>query len=218
MARPRRQIAWIWPTLLLAGLAAVVAFRMWSGWATRPMVASTGRTEGRVAGEQADLAAAGRQLRRLQVRATATASRLAAVQAELAAKHQQILTLDEMLDTGRLTECPPFLRDETTVRALQKIIREAGGPAQADAGQGSRLGTAAVIARERLRAKLSTIRSQLDREALDLEDRASALRHEQQLQEADLRQLRRQIDQRLDTRVTDPEAPATPDSAMEPRG
>ena len=218
MAHPRRQVAWIWPALLLAGLAAIVVFRVWSGWATRPMVASTDRTEGRVEGERADLAAAGRRLRLLQARAADTGRRLADLGAEVAAKRQQGRTLGDMLDGGRLTECPGFLRDKTTVRALQKILGEAGRPAQAEGGRRSQLTTAAAVARERLRAKLSALRDQLAREVADLEARATTLRQQRHLQEADLQRLRRQIDQRLDGRSPHRTAPSDPVDDTGPGG
>ena len=207
MARPRRHVVWIWPALLLAGLAAVVAFRVWSGWATRPMAASTDRADGRVEGERADLSAAGRRLRRLSHQLARTRRRLADFQADIADRRRHIRTLDGMLESGRLTECPPFLHDSTTVRALQKIIREAEGPAQAEGGQRSRLATAATIARERLRARLSAMRDRFAREVADLQARAAALRHERRLQEAGLRQLRRQISERLDGRSDQPDDP-----------
>jgi len=218
LAHPKRQVRWIWPALLLASLAAIVVFRVWSGWATRPMVASTDRTEGRVEGDRADLAAAGRRLRLLQARAADTGRRLADLGAEIAAKRQQVRTLGEMLDAGRLTECPGFLRDKTTVRALQKILREAGRPAQAEGGRRSRLTTAAAVARERLRAKLSALRHQLAREVADLEARATTLRQERHLQEADLRRLRRQIHQRLDGRPPHGTAPSDPVDDTGPGG
>jgi len=218
LAHRKQQIAWIWPALLLAGLAAIVVFRVWSGWATRPMVASTDRTEGRVEGEQADLAAAGRRLRLLQARAADSCRRLADLGAEVAAKRRQVRTLGEMLDAGRLTECPGFLRDKTTVRALQKILHEAARPAQAEGGRRSRLTTTAAIARERLRAKLSALRDQLAREVADLEARAATLRQQQRLQEADLQRLRRQINRRLDGCSPSPTAPSDPASDTGPVG
>ncbi len=220
MARPRRQVAWFWPALLLAGLAAVVAFRMWSGWATRPMVASDTGADGRVAGEAADLAAAGRRLRRLHAERTATAARLADLRADIAARRRQARTLADMLTGQGLTDCPPFLRHDTTVRALQQIIREAGGPSQTDADGVARLATAAAVARERLRARLLALRDRLDREVADLEAQAAALRHRQRLQETGIRQMRQQIKRRLDARDTpSPPAPRSPAaSAAEPAG
>jgi hypothetical protein len=207
VVRPRRQIAWFWPALLLAGLAAVAAFRMWSGWATRPMVASDAAADGRVAGEASDLAAAGRRLRLLHARQTATAARLADLRTDIATRQHQTRTLEEMLAGGRLTDCPPFLRENTTVRALQKIIREAGGAAQTDTGRDPRLTTAAVVARERLRAKLLALRDQLDREAADLEAQATVLRQQQRLQETAADEMRRRIEEQLDGLSAGPNTP-----------
>ena len=218
MARSRRHFAWIWPALLLAGLAAVVAFRVWSGWATRPMAASTDRADGRVEGERADLAAAGRRLRHLRQRLTDIRRRLADLQVKIADRRRHLRTLDEMLAGGRLTACPPVLRDETTVRALQKIIREAEEPAQAEDGRRSRLATAATIARERLRARLSALREQFAREVADLETGAEALRHERRLQEAGLRRLRRKVSERLDGRSAQPAAPCVQPDDRRPAG
>jgi hypothetical protein len=214
VARPRRQIAWFWPALLLAGLVAVAAFRMWSGWATRPMVASDTVTDGRVTGEASDLAAAGRRLRLLHGRRAATAARLADLRTDIATRRHQTRTLEEMLAGGRLTDCPPFLRENTTVLALQKIIREAGGAAQADAGRDPRLTTAAVVARERLRAKLLALHDQLDGEVADLEARAAVLRQKQRLQETAADEMRRRIEERLDGRTDGPHAqPASENEA-----
>jgi hypothetical protein len=200
VTRPERQVAWFWPVLLLAALAAIAAFRMWSGWATRPMVASDDRADGRVAGEPTDLAAVGRRLRHLHARQAATARRLADVRTQMAVRRRQAHTLDRMLDGQGLTDCPPFLREDTTVRALQQIIREAGGPSQTDGDGDTRLATAAAVARERLRARLLALREQLDREVTDLEARADGLRHRQRLQERAIQQMRRQIERGLDGR------------------
>jgi len=207
LAHPRRQVAWIWPALLLAGLAAIVICRVWSGWARRPMVASTDHTEGRVEGEAAALVAVGRRLRHLQVQLADTEHRLANLQTHIAAKRRQVRTLDDMLGVGRLTECPPFLRDKTTVRALQKIIREAEGPVQAEAGRRSRLSTAATVARERLRAKLSALRAEWAHAVAELKDQAATLRQQRRLQERGVQRLRRQIDERLEGRSRHPPSP-----------
>ena len=122
-----------------------------------------------------------------------------------------------MLAGRTLTSCPPFLRDDTTVRALQQIIREASGPAQTDADGDTRLATAAAVARERLRARLLTLRDRLGREIADLQARATALRQRQRLQETGIRQMRRQVERRLKAEgALSPTQPSAGPSAAEP--
>lgn len=193
-----RRVSWLWPVLIVAGMMAVVMVRVWSGWATRPMAASTNVAEGIVEGERADLAAWGSRVRRLQAQLDRTRHRLMGLQTDVVIKREQVRTLDTMLATDRLTHCPDFLRNETTVRALQKIIGEAAGTSQADTDRSSRLHTAAAVARERLRAKLTALRNSLATQVTDLQQQVTALRHQLHLQRADLGRLQQQVQYRLD--------------------
>jgi hypothetical protein len=178
LPRPRYRIAWIWPVLLAAVVLSVVVFRVWSGWATRPMMASADGSEGLVGGSGGDPAAAVARARRLRAEAEAIRRRLAALAAEAVARRDEIRTLDRMLSTGPLTECPPFLRDEAGVTALQKVLREAAGATQAGDDERTRLHTAAAVARERLRARLAALRNDRLHQVSDLEREVASLRQE----------------------------------------
>ena len=193
-----RRVSWLWPVLIITVMLAVVMVRVWSGWATRPMAASAGEAEGILEADRADLAAWGVRIRRLQDRIDQTRHGLMALRTEAATKRDQVRVLDTMLETGRLTRCPDFLRGETTVRALQKIIAEAAGTSQASGERSARLHTAAAVARERLRAKLAARRRTVADEVKRLEQQADALRHRLGLQMADLARLQQQVEYRLD--------------------
>jgi len=188
--RLNRRIAWVWPLLLVAGLISVVTFRMWSGWATRPMAASPGTAEGIIGGDTEDAAGASRRLQQLRQSVAETQQALADLAAATARKRDQAETLRHMREANRLTECPPFLHEDATVRALQKVIREADRPVPAgDDGQ-ARMAAAAAVARERLRARLAALERQLRDEISNLEDRAAALRQRLHLESRDLERLR----------------------------
>ena len=197
MPRLERHVAWIWPAILLAGVISIVAFRVWSGWATRPVVATADGTEGIIEGDGADLAAAARRVRQLQTKVDQAHRRLADLRTEAADKREQIRTLEAMLTTGRLTDSPHFLHSQTTVHALQKIIREAAGSTFVDADREARLNTAAVVARERLRAKLAALADELKQNLAEIDRQAATLRQHLRLQSTSLERLRRQIQERL---------------------
>jgi len=201
MSRLRRQMAWAWPVVLVAGLLLVAAIRVGSDWADVPAPTLATETEGIVAGRSDDLAAAARRIRLLQDRSGDTRRRLVALQSEVASKRQQMATLDAMLAADRLTDCPAFLRKQTTVRALQKIIREAADSGVTEAADQNRLDTAAAVARERLRRKFEAIRSQLADEVGHLDAQAAALRKQLRLETADLERLRRRVERQLQGRA-----------------
>ncbi len=196
----RRHLARAWPAVLLIGLLAVVAIRIWSGPASGPRPSMGTETEGTVAGLSDDPAAAARRIRLLQDQSGETRRHLAALQTDVSAKRQQVRTLDAMLASDRLTDSPAFLRQQTTVRALQKIIREAADSGVAEAADQNRLNTAAAVARERLRRKLKALRSQLTDDIGRLQTRAAALRQQLHLQTAELQRLRRQVQRQLGSR------------------
>jgi len=200
----RHHIAWVWPAALVVGLALVVIIRVWSGWADRPMASLASETDGVVSGESDGLVAAARRIRALQSQSAATRQQLAALQNDSSTKRQQAATLDTMLASDRLTDCPDFLRRQTTVRALQNIIREAADATPSESPDQSRLNTAAAVARERLRTKLEAVRSQLADEVDDLETQAITLRQQLQLQTAELERLQRQAQRQLHGRASSP--------------
>jgi chromosome segregation ATPase len=152
---------------------------------------------GLVTGNSNDLAAAARQIRLLQGQVDQMREELAGLQTQIASWHQQIALLDEMLARDALTECPAFLREETTVRALQKIIREADSSPATTAATQDRLSTAAGVARERLRSKLEALRDQLQTQVADLETQADALRLRTHLQSQEVEYRQRQVQREL---------------------
>jgi len=191
-----RRVAWVWPVLLAAGLVFVAAFRMWSGWATRPMTASPGATEGVIGGGADDAAAAARRLPQLERSVAETRQALADLAAAAARKREQADVLRALRQADQLTECPPFLHEDATVRALQQIIREADGATPAGDDRQARLAAAAAVARERLRTRLTALHDQLRDEVQDLEDRAAALGQRLRIESRDLERLRQQVDRR----------------------
>lgn len=202
----RRHMARAWPAVLLAGLLAVAAIRVGSGWTSGPAPTLATETNGIVAGRSDDLATAARRFRLLQDQSGETRRCLAALQSDVAAKRQQRNTLDAMLATNRLTDSPAFLRGQTTVRALQKIIREATDTGVTEAADQSRLNTAAAVARERLRRKLEAIHSELAEDIDRLEARAAATRHQLHFQTAELQRLRRRVQRQLQSQTPGPQS------------
>ena len=196
----RRHAAWAWPAVLVAGLLGVVAIRIWSGWSEEAMTPMATETEGVIVGESDGLAALARRIRDLQDTSGETRGRLSVLQKDVGARRQHVATLDAMLASDRLTDCPAFLRQQTTVRALQKIIREAADSPRPERGDQSLLSTAAAVARERLRGKLTMLRHQLLEEIADLESQTATLRQRLHLQTTELQRLQRQVRQDLQSR------------------
>jgi hypothetical protein len=194
----KRHAVLVWPALVLAGVGLVVLVRVGSEWVDRPLTSPAAAGHG-VVTAQPDAMATARRIRLLRDEEAKTREQLAAVQTQTALRQERIATLDEMLTSDSLTDCPPFLRQETTVRALQKIIREASdGPA---GGDQNRLNTAATVAHERLRQKLEVLRSQLVQELGNLEARSETLRQCLRLQTEELELLERQIRRQSQTKA-----------------
>jgi hypothetical protein len=197
----------IWPAAVLAALGLVVLIRMGSGWTDPPPVSADADHRG-IATAEPDAMATARRIRLLEDQAGRTREQLAAVQTETSVRRERVATLDEMLASDSLTDAPGFLKDETTVRALQKIIREAAASSRPVDNDSSRLNTAATVARERLRQKLESLRSQFAQELGKLEAQSDALRDKLRTQTEALdhlqRQIHRQSQSRLLLRFTDP--------------
>lgn len=204
----RRHAAWIWPALLVTGLVLVALTRLWSGWAGRPESTMGAEVHGVVTADANDLAAIARRIRTLQEERSRTREQFTALAARAADCRQHVAALDDMLASGRLTECPVFLREETTVRALQKIIREASGSEAAGQPAESQLSTAGAVARERLRARLEALRDQLRAETATLDARTEALRLELDLQATQIEALQGNVLERLQGHARDRSAPA----------
>jgi len=182
----------IWPAAVLAALGLVVLIRLGSGW-TDGTPASAGGDRGGVVTAAPDSLATARRIRLLEDEAGRTREQLASVQTETSIRQERVTVLDEMLASDSLTDCPGFLKDETTVRALQKIIREASDTSRPSEDNPSRLNTAATVARERLRQKLNGLRDQLNQELGKLESQAGVLRQQLRAQTEALDVLQRQI-------------------------
>jgi len=196
----KRHATLMWPLAVLIILGLLVLIRIGPGWATRPLAPPQAEAHG-VVTAGADAMATARRIAQLQGEAGRTREQLAAVQTQTSVRRERIATLEEMLASDSLTDCPNFLKEETTVRALQKIIREASETVRPPADDQNRLSIAATIARQRLRQKLEGLRDQLQQELGRLESQAEALRERLRLQTEELdlldRQIRRQSQGRL---------------------
>jgi FtsZ-binding cell division protein ZapB len=175
--------------------------RFLPGWPARPAPGLAGPTSGVVTGESGDLAAAARRIRLLQEEVDRMRDELANLQTEASARRGQVAALDGMLVRDSLTEAPAFLREDTTVRALQQIMREAAEAPGDGAREHDRLSTAATVARERLRSKLESLRDQLTREAAELDAQAEALRLRVRLRSEELESLQHQVQRELHSRL-----------------
>ena len=196
MSRLQRHVAWAWLVVLAVGVLVAAALRLGSDQMTVPATASATDTEGFVPGGPGSLAATAQRVRLLQMQISKLREQLSAVQTEAEDRHVQIAAIDTLLAEDVYTECPPFLQEDNTVRALQKIIREAGS-AQPDGGE-ERLSTAAAVARERLRSKLEAMRDQLSEEAANQEEQANLLRQQVRQQVDEVEHLLRVMQQELD--------------------
>jgi hypothetical protein len=201
----QRHVKWVWPIALVVGVLLVVGVRLWPGWT--PHSARSDNGTGIAAAQASDLASAARRIRFLQEQVNRTRQQLVSLQTDAAARRGRVAAINEMLTTDSLTECPPFLRDDTTMRALQKIVREAAESTVAgDAGR-DRLNTAASVARERLRSKLDALRDQLAREAADLDIQAEALRQRLHQLGGEVEQIQREIQREIQSRSGRPTEP-----------
>jgi len=199
---------WLWLAALVVSAALVATLRTESEPSGLPPGADPANTRGVVASGPNNLAALARRLQLIQGRSVQVREQLATLQAEGATRRQQIAALDAMLAADSFTECPPFLSEDTTVRALQKIIREAASATGPDESDHDRLNTSATVARERLRRKLEVRRDQLSREAADLNTQAEDLRQRLRIQSEEIDHLDRQVREELRNRSSSPPAPA----------
>jgi len=210
MSRPKHSIAWACAATLLAGVAVLAAVRLFSAWEGGPAPAVAGDGRGIIAATDSpsdpgtlangpSLASLARRIRLLQEDLNDTRGRLAKAETEAVLLRDRVVTLDRMLAGDSLTDCPLFLHDETTVRALQGILREAAAGGT-DA--------AATIARQRLRRRLTVLRDQMAQEAADRQAEADAL-HGRLRQEADdLETLQQSLMSRLSEAQAGPGTPA----------
>ena len=198
---------WLWLAALVISAVLVAILRVESGPAGPPPRADPADTSGVVAAGPNNLAAIAQRLQLIQGRAVQVREQLATLQTEGATRRQQIAALDAMLAADSFTECPPFLSEDTTVRALQQIIREAASATSPDESDHDRLNTAATVARERLRGKLEVRRDQLSRETADLNTQSEDLRQRLRIQSEEIDRLDRQVREELQNRSSSPASP-----------
>jgi len=209
MSRPKHPIAWACAATLLAGVAVIAGVRLFSAWHGGPAPAVAGDGRGIIAATDSpsdpgtlangqSLASAARRIRLLQEGLNDTRGRLAKAETEAALLRDRAATLDRMLAGDTLTDCPLFLHDETTVRALQGILREAAAGTDA----------AATIARQRLRQRLAVLRDKMAQEAGDRGAEADALHGRLRQQADDLETLQQSLMSRLSEAQAGPGNPA----------
>jgi hypothetical protein len=129
-------------------------------------------TDGDIPGNSSALSATARRVKLLESQVSRLREKLSAIQTESDDRRVRIAAIDAMLAEDAYVDCPPFLQEDSTVRALQKIICEAGSVTPY--GE-ERLSTAAAVARERLRSKFQALRDQYSEEADNLDEQAGAL-------------------------------------------
>lgn len=209
MSRLKHPIAWACAATLLAGVAVIAGVRLFSAWHGGPAPAVAGEGRGIIAATDSpshpgtlpngqSLASLARRIRLLQEDLNDTRGRLAKAETEAALLRDRAATLDRMLAEDSLMDCPLFLHDETTVRALQGILREAADGTDA----------AATIARQRLRQRLAGLRDQMAQEADDREAEADALHGRLRQQADDLETLQQSLMSRLSEAQAGPANPA----------
>ena len=205
-----RMATWAWVVLLVGGLAAIVlGIQYTSGRSFSAAAAPAGPSGALGNPRTSDLAELARRGREHQRQLLALREQLAGTQGQTDLLHERAATLEAMLAGDSLTQCPVFLQEETTVRALQGIIREAvasDAPGN-DAGV-NRLDTAATIARSRLRRRLEMLREDRQQQALGLEDLACDLRGRIRQQAAELESFQSRINRHLRAAASAPPAPA----------
>jgi hypothetical protein len=205
----QRHAVWAWLVALVAGVVLVAAMRLPPERGTGPVPASA--YDDLNAELSGDLAAIARRARLLQIQGGRLREQLTDLRTEAGERRDHIAVINEMLIGDSYAECPPFLQEDTTFRALQRIIREASGTSGfPDSGE-KQLDTAAAVARERLRGKMELLRDQLKREAADLDARAEATRRQLGIQSEEAERLQQLMQEELNRRP-----PSQPDPVPAP--
>lgn len=191
-----------WAAVVLAVVAAIIGVRVATPWlsGTREASAEAGAAdEARIPEVAAPpLAEAARRLQAERKSLADTRRRVADLLAEAATYDRRTEVLTDMLDLGRLTEAPAFLREEPSVQALQGLLREASSGAHRAEGERDRRSAAAAIARERLRLKLRLLRDASEAEAEQRRAEAETLRDRMRLGTEALRESRNRLLNQLD--------------------
>ena len=164
---------------------------------------SSAASHGRAAttAESGDLAELARQVRRASSELTETRCLMAERQAQSKKLRQQIADLDSMLANGNFLRCPTFLWEDAAVRALQQVVREATENHSLSEASRSRLETAAMIARQRLRSKLGALRENMVQSANRLDEETEALRAEIQSESQRENSLHQRLTEQLKLRA-----------------
>ena len=210
----RRHATWLWLAALAVSAALGASLRPESGRPAAPSLSAPGGTNYAASAGPGDLAQVARQCQLVQARVVQMREQIDGLQTESAARRRQVAALDETLIAGSFDDCPSFLSEDATVRAFQRIIREAEGETDRAAPDHDRLNMAAAVARERLRTKFEAMRDQLVRVADDLDARAEELKARLHTQTAEVERLDWQVRQML----LDRSGSATTDGASPARG
>jgi hypothetical protein len=199
MLRPRRYTTLLSLAALAVLVFGVIGVRLADPSGTPRRAAAESPEAGVAEAESADLAALARRVRALRLSLASMRERLAETEGRGRRLRDQAEDLDHMLAADALTQSPPFLRDETTVLALQSLLTETGDD------RPETTGTEAVAAR-RLRQKLALIRDRYAREADGLERLVETLRAEVRARSEQVVALQKQVSDEL----SDEEAGAGP--------
>lgn len=187
---------------VLAGVAGLRLATPWLGGSPQASAQANDRAAEDDAAGPADaspaLADLARRLQSERLALAAARKRVAALLAEAEACDRRAALLHEMLEAGRLTEEPAFLREEASVRALQGLLREVSVRSAPTGAERDRLSDAEAIARERLRLKLRLLEGAMEAEARRRRDEAAALRAATRGKAEDLRQDRASLLRRLE--------------------
>ena len=209
MSRLNRRRAWIFAALITAGILAIAGVRLLSGRHGAPRPAEAGgaglvAADNTYTGGETNLADLARRVRTFQDDLNRTRNALREAETESATLRERVAVLDDMLARDALTDCPVFLYEETTVRALQGILREA----TESRAPSSRTGE--MIARQRLRGRLSALREEMVRQEQNLDARADALRSDLRRQADEVERLQRLLMSRIPPSKTGKTPSGTP--------
>jgi len=200
----RPAATWAWSAALPVGIVLALAVRVLSGWGSEP-AAGQPPAAAPVAPPADDLATTAGRLCQLQAETSAARQQLLGLQAQATARRQEIAALDRMLADGSFTQSPEFLKDETTVRALQRIVREAAASAPGD-DNADMNAAAAAVARDRLTRRLEVLRDQRLDQLQTIQSQAETVRVHLRERAGEMEALQQQVRQQL--RAAGPAVPA----------
>ena len=160
---------------LLATIGVLAGLLAAAGRITLQEGSTNGRGRAATTAESGDLAELARQVRTASTKLSETRCLMAERQARSTKLRQHIADLDSILTNEDFLRCPTFLWEDVAVRALQQVVREATENRSLSEANRSRLETAAMIARQRLRSKLGALRENMVQSANRLDEETEAL-------------------------------------------